>query len=280
MDDATPPGWDDYEKLTHELLGRLASVADIVMTRLERDVTLQGKATENRIDIVWEFADSTGELIRVIVECRSYSRRITQQALHSWRSVIDDVSVPGLTTVGVMVTTKGYQSGAQQVAESYGVVICELRLPNEADLANRATQVNVTIRPRFTHLTDLDAKAVEQSGGATFVGQLGQFFLDYDDGSSMRMLDLLLLGELTPVTQPPAPAHRIVRSFDSPVTLRHLDQGVAGVMEISATLTEVDASPILLEISGKERVAWMLANTLNGSHVWFAEDGKIWQTPN
>jgi hypothetical protein len=50
-----------------------------------------------------------------------------QQALHGWRSVVDDVGEAGIETIGVMVTTAGYQSGAQRVADSYGIVILELR---------------------------------------------------------------------------------------------------------------------------------------------------------
>jgi hypothetical protein len=115
-----PLEWRSYEQLTEELVGPLGSAHGITTLRLERDVLLRGHATHNRIDVLWEFRLASSQLVRILFECRSYARRINQQALHSWRSVVDDAAEPGIETIGVMVTTTGYQSGAQRVADSYG----------------------------------------------------------------------------------------------------------------------------------------------------------------
>ena len=135
MNAPAPPAWRSYEELTEELAARLATANDIMTVRLERDVLLSGRATDNRIDVLWEYQSAAGPLVRALFECRSYARRINQQALHSWRSIVDDVTEPGIETIGAMVTTTGYQSGAQRVADSYGIVILELRTPIERDLA-------------------------------------------------------------------------------------------------------------------------------------------------
>ncbi len=278
--DAKNPAWGSYEELTEHLMRRIGDADAISTLRLERKVTLPGRATENEIDVVWEFRDRDGRLVRLLFECRSYASRITQQALHSWRSVVDDVSEAGVETIGVMVTTVGYQSGAQRVADTYGIVICELRSPTGADLAGRLVKVRMEIKSRLPQVNDLKVEATEQlSDDLEFRGALGEFYLDLDDGTSELLGDHLLRGELVALDEPPTAPHRVTRTFACLAVLRRLDEPIARVREVSATVSEVEMEPAIVE-TGMEGVAWMLANTLTGSRVWFAEDGRIWHTPS
>jgi hypothetical protein len=108
MTGAPPPEWRSYEEVTEELMRRIGAADGIATLRLERDVLMAGRATENQIDVLWEFREASGLVVRLLFECRSYRRRINQQALHSWRSVVDDVSDRGIETIGVMVSSTGY----------------------------------------------------------------------------------------------------------------------------------------------------------------------------
>jgi hypothetical protein len=200
--------------------------------------------------------------------------------LHSWRSIVDDVSEPGVETVGVMVTTTGYQSGAQRVADTYSIVILELRAPTERDLANRWRSVRTELAVRMPLVTDLSVDAIEQlAADATVNGALGEFFLDLEDGTRIRLIDHLLRGELSSIREPPTEPHPVTRTFASPVLLSHGDEPIARVVEIRATVSEAQAERVVIETSTAD-IAWMLADTLNGSRIWFADDGRIWQTPS
>lgn len=278
--DAASPQWRSYEEVTEELVGRLGAVSGLTTLRLERDVPVSGRANDNQIDVLWEFQRESGERVRLLFECRSYKRRINQQALHSWRSIVDDVSEAGVETVGVMVTTTGYQSGAQRVADTYGIGILELRAPTERDLANRWRSVRTQLVIRAPHVTDLAVDATEQlRTDASVNGALGEFFLDLEDGTTERLMDHLLHGELSTMTEPPTEPHAVTRTFASPVLLRHGEEPIARVVQIRATVSEAQAEPIVIETS-TEDIAWMLADTLTGSRIWFAADGRIWQTPS
>jgi Restriction endonuclease len=280
MAESPDPEWGSYEQLTEGLMRQIGAVDRIETVRLERDVVLAGLATENQIDVVWEFKSESGQLVRLLFECRRHGRRITQQALHSWRSVVADVSETGVETIGVMVTTTGYQAGAQRVADTYGIVICELRAPTDEDLAGRIWSVRVQMIPRLPTVTDLDVKATEQLGAAaSFDGALGEFSVELADGTISALGDELLRGELDPLDQPPTPRHGVTRTYDPPVMLRRVEESIAKVWQISATVGEVESDPTTIE-SQTGRIAWMLANTLTGSHTWFAEDGRIWRTPS
>jgi hypothetical protein len=274
------PQWNSYEELTNELLDRLARAAGIQTTRLERNVVMQGRSTANQIDVLWEFLDANGLPGRMLFECRSYASAIKQQAVHSWRSVVDDIAVDDVATVGVMATTTGYQSGAQNVAETYGIVILELREPSKDDTANRLWGIDVTLRPRLPRIVDFQVDAVEALSDRREVRALGSELMIEDGvGGRQAALEMLFAGEMNDINGPPTPFHRVVRSFDPPRVVFVEGEPLARVRAIAATVGEIDGDPFEFRFGGLENIAWMLKNTLSEARVWFAHDGRIWSTP-
>lgn len=73
---------------------------------------------------------------------------------------MDDVTEADVPTFGVMVTTTGYQSGARNVADTYGIVILELRQPTDVDLADRVLEVNIMVEFRIPRVVDLEVEVV------------------------------------------------------------------------------------------------------------------------
>lgn len=276
---ADQPQWGSYEDVTREVVDRLARAAGVQTTRLERNVVMRGRATANQIDVLWEFVDANGSPARVVFECRSYSTAIKQQALHSWRSVVDDITVDHVATVGVMVTTTGYQSGAQGVAETYDIVILELREPDEADAADRVWEINVALRPRLPRVANFRIDPVEVSSGQREVRVLGSDLMIEDGkGAQQNALQVLLAGELNTIHGPPTPFHEVVRQFE-PARVLFIDGApLARVRAIAATVGEVDGDPFEFRVGGLEHIAWMLKDTLTGARVWFANDGRVWST--
>ena len=121
--------WKTYEQVTAWIVEQISARVGVRTTRLEPG-RLVGKGTTNQIDLIWEFIDHYDRRIRLLFECRSYATRIEQSAVHAWRSVVDDVAQDGWETLGVIVTTTGYQAGATRLAETYGITIFELRTPS------------------------------------------------------------------------------------------------------------------------------------------------------
>jgi hypothetical protein len=241
---------------------------------------MQGRSTANQIDVLWEFLDSNGSPGRMVFECRSFASAIKQQALHSWRSVVDDIAIDDVATVGMMATTTGYQSGAQDIAETYGIVILELREPAEADTANRLWAIDVTLRPRLPRVVDFQVDAIEALSDQLEVRVLGSELMIEDGGGGRQAaLEILLAGEINDINSPPTPFHRVVRAFDPPRVMFIEGEPLARVRAIAATVGEIDGDPFEFRVGGLENVAWMLKNTLSGARVWFALDGRIWSTP-
>jgi hypothetical protein len=143
-----PPDSGEYERLVEDLVGQLAVRAEVRSDRIERDAQVPGRGIVNQIDVLWDFADARGQPQRVVFEARSYRRRVEQGKLHAFRSVVDDIQDTARPVTGAMVTTVGYQSGAKDIASTYGLLVLELRAPTGADLANRVLKVVPQTEPR------------------------------------------------------------------------------------------------------------------------------------
>jgi hypothetical protein len=62
---AAPLLWRSYEELTEELMRRFGTASGIATLRLARNVLMSGRATENRIDVLWEFEPAPVRLVRL-----------------------------------------------------------------------------------------------------------------------------------------------------------------------------------------------------------------------
>lgn len=270
-----PLAASEYEKLTEWIVTALASDAPVRTVRIERDVKLQGAATTNQVDVLWTYEES-GREHTVLFECRSYGRTLTQQAVFAWSAVVKDLqSAVDSTLEGVMVTSTGYQRGAQAVADTYGIVILELRQPTEKDLAGRLLGINVELHLRTPFVRDVRVEATEVYADQTEFRAWGpDVELRHPDGTTELMVESLLRNELTGIRDEPTPAHAVMRTFDEPVRLIVEGEPKALVRAIRATVGETDAEPIRFEAGGRDRLAWMLKDTLSGTRAWFADDGR------
>ena len=111
-----------YELLTREIYQQILNQEMAQTVSVDHDVSVEGLTTKHQIDVYWEFK-LAGVRHRVLVQAKKWSRRVSKGAVLTFKGVLDDI--PG--TVGIIVTAKGYQRGALEVAKGYGIEICLLR---------------------------------------------------------------------------------------------------------------------------------------------------------
>jgi Restriction endonuclease len=211
----------EYELLTQRLMRLISERSPLQTTRLEHDIKLTGRSGLNQIDVIWEFLTPDGSPRRVIVECRNYQSQLKRQAVFAWRGVVDDLDSPDMPTLGVMVTVTGYQSGAQRVADTYGVVILHLREPTDQDVERRLMEIRVLPIIRIPYIgPDVHMEATQE------LAELPPGPIDAcdcellrADGSTVPLTDFLWSGELRGFNEPAVTPHRITRAFTPPVTL-------------------------------------------------------------
>jgi len=276
----TAPG-DEYELVVQSIVSQLAKRAGVDTTRLDHDVDLVGRATTNQIDVLWDFTDADGRAHRLVFEARDHKNPIKQGSLHAFRSVVDDVQSEDRPVDGVMVTTTGYQRGAKRIADTYGLLVLELRPPTPDDLANRLEAVIMTINPVIPVVTDVAIEVVDMLDPEAWEGRDPWAPLEIqEEGSDQAPLALqrvLTDGELGTLDTPRA-LHRVERVFESPATLALNHQPVATLHAVAATVGSGAAPPVTVTVGGLKRVAWMLRDALSGSRLWFGEHGAVWST--
>ena len=110
----------------------------------------------------------------------------------------------------MIVTSTGFQSGAQIVGESKEVLLLELRAPGDADWQGRITAVHVSATARVPVLLNVHAELVETAHGT--MG--GKMEVLYPDGTRRDVGEILLEGETAPLGQPPAAVRSVRREFN------------------------------------------------------------------
>ncbi len=267
--------------VVHGIMRQLSKRAGVDTTRLEHDVAVPGWATTNQIDVLWDFTDAAGRKRRVVFEARDHKSPIKQGSLHAFRSVVDDIQTEDRPVDGVMVTTTGYQSGAKRIAETYGLLVLELRQPTPDDLANRLESIVITINPVVPVVDDLGIEVIEMLDPEAWQNRDPWAPLEVKQEASAQALlplqRILTDGELGTFEAPRA-LHWVQRVFDPPATLMLNHKPVATLHAVTATVGSSAAPSVTVTVGGLETVAWMLRDALTGARLWFGEAGEIWST--
>jgi|SRR5271166_567253 len=264
----------EYEELTKKLVGLLASHFGAITTRLERNVTIDGRSGPNQIDVIWE-GPIGDEVQRFVFECRHYKSPIKRAALHAFRSIVDDIGAE-MPTTGLMVTRTGYQSGAIQVADTYDIIVIELHEPTQQDTTGRLLQINFSMTMRFPVVTDVRYDFVQGEYLDEFVPP--EIMLVDAGAGPVPLFAVLAQGEMSPVGQPPAAPHPVTKEFNPPAALVFDDEQSVHVTAIHATVGEADHTTNRKIGPGEEGLAWVAKDALGGTRAWFAKNGRVWVT--
>lgn len=173
-----------------------------------------------------------------------------------------------------MVTTTGYQRGSKRLAETYGVMIAELRSPQPKDVQNKLLKINIGFTMRMPTIRDIEMQFEEVYAEGNFDTQLGLVTFDVD-GSRTGLVECLSAGECSPIGDPPTPLHPVIRQFDPAVTIYIDRKPVAKVSTITAIVGDSD-SPFTVSVGpGIENVAWMLKDAIGDTTIWFGDKDEI-----
>ena len=143
----------EYEQFTRKVFAGLSSQKRVKTIKLQHHVKLLGNSgTRHQIDVYWEY-EKDGQLHKVAIECKNYSKNVPIGKVRDFYGVIDDIG--GLQ--GIMITRKGFQDGAKKYAASKNIHLKELRAPiGKESLAGRViTDFHISMR-RCLYLVDED----------------------------------------------------------------------------------------------------------------------------
>lgn len=131
--------WERFEERVKHIYDALLNI-NREKVAVSRDVKLKGHdGLVHQFDVYYEFSRA-GVSHRVAIECKDKSRPIDKDAVMAFRGKVFDV----LGLQGVMVSAKGYQSGAKKYAEDNGIIAITMeQLPHVGELLAMRLERNV-----------------------------------------------------------------------------------------------------------------------------------------
>lgn len=97
----------------------------------------------------WEY-QFAGVLHKVAIECKNYSTAISKGKVRDFFGVLSDIG----NLSGIMVTKKGYQKGAKELAEYYGINLMVIRDAIDEDWKGRLRRLNTKIQATSFRVTN------------------------------------------------------------------------------------------------------------------------------
>lgn len=118
---------------------------------VQHDVKLKGTSgQEHQIDVYWEY-EFAGITNKVAIECKEYSKPLPIGKVRDFYGVLTDLK----DVKGIMVTSNGYQKGAKDYAQTYGINLKELSVSDEVPvIAEIENHLHVSLRRRLFMLDE------------------------------------------------------------------------------------------------------------------------------
>ena len=148
----------EYELFVKEIYECLNQADGLTDIEIQHDVKLKGASgVEHQIDIFWKFTKGSVNY-KVAIECKDYTRPVSKEKIMAFHSVLTDIG----NIHGIFASKMGYQKGAKEYADSYGIQLMEIRHPLESDWKGRMKNIHLNfhmkginnIRPEI--FVDLD----------------------------------------------------------------------------------------------------------------------------
>ncbi len=131
----------EYEELAVAVYQGLLRAEGIENVQVRHNIDLVGRSgVAHQIDVFWEFCQA-GVPHRVIVECKHHGLPISLLHVRNLFAVAHDVDARA-----IIVSTEGFQAGAEAFARYYGIGTKVLRKPRPEDWEGRIRDFHVDIQ--------------------------------------------------------------------------------------------------------------------------------------
>ena len=137
----------NYESLVEQVFLELMRQDNVENIKVEKNKVLQGKSTKHEIDVYWEFKVGSINYV-TIIQAKDWENKVPQSEVLLLKAILDDI--PGQPR-GILVTKTGYQSGAIETAKINGIILYELREPNDSDWEGRIKTIHLQMKYFIPH---------------------------------------------------------------------------------------------------------------------------------
>lgn len=113
--------------------------------QVEHNTKIIGRSgVAHQIDVLWRFKQAGVEHL-VVIECKNYTSNLTLEKVRNFFGVIHDIG----NAQGLIITKTGYQTGAVEFANHYGIGLKVLRKPDGNDWQGRVKNIHINIMAKM-----------------------------------------------------------------------------------------------------------------------------------
>lgn len=140
----------EYELLVQVVYQAILQQEGVENIEVQHNTPIRGRSgVEHQIDVYWEFRQA-GINHKVLIECKNYSSNLSLEKARNFFAVIHDIG----NAQGLIVTKTGFQSGAAEFCQYYGIGAKLLRKSTDKDWEGRVKKIHINIVPRVPASTD------------------------------------------------------------------------------------------------------------------------------
>lgn len=273
----------EYELFVKQVYDCLNQADGLTDVQIQHDVKLVGAAgVKHQIDVYWTFKRG-GVGYKVVVECKDYNRNVSIEKIRAFHSVLRDLG----NVYGIVVSREGFQSGAIQYANKYGIQLMEIRQMKDSDWERRLRNIGFRITMRtvgeIRSELAINKKKAEEMGvtipeNNEICMQTDQTRIDYErmivnkniveEKGSKTMNDLI---QKLPMEKLGNDNHFLFQFEDA---LIHLDGHDLPVDGIGFTYDVIESSE-QIDIRGDDVIIALVKNIIDGSEQTIDRFGHV-----
>lgn len=149
----------EYERFTQQVYQQLLNCRHPNIANVQHNIKLEGRSgCKHQIDVYWEY-EKNGVKHRVAIECKNYSKHVPKEKVCAFNGVLIDLD----GVEGIMVSKKGFQSGAKLYAKECDISLQELREPEVGETFIGNMMLNIHSEKRSTLFAVDEQRAKEHN---------------------------------------------------------------------------------------------------------------------
>ncbi|MDQ3255134.1 MAG: restriction endonuclease [Acidobacteriota bacterium] len=270
----------DYEKLVQEIYQTLHEAEGIGTIKIGHNIKIEGRSgCKHQIDVYWEF-EVVGQVHRVAIECKNYTRAVEIGKLRDFFGVMHDVG----NIKGIFVTKTGYDSGAVKFANYYNISLQEARFPAEDDWEGRVKDINFEVTVYFPRVTErrivfdndwlLKNKEVMPESLAFFPSKSLEYEIVMYDSDGNKIVDMYEMENRLPRYGKEEQGRQATIQFKKDAYLDTPNVGRVKVNQIEFTYDVVGPS-VSGSVRGEEVAKAILKDVKTGRINFFDKHGNV-----
>ncbi len=254
-----------YEKYIEKICKSINSYRCFNLIELTQNKKIVGDSgVEHQIDVYWEFVFNS-KRYKCIFECKNYENKISKDKIATLDSISHDIQ----NSIPIIVSTKGFQSGAQAYAKARGVTPFICRELYDEDWHNRVKtfEIHLIVNNPIINISVISHD--ENCDNMRLTNIMMAVIHDYDKGIETSVCDFAKA-----IIKPDGIDTQKTIHFNNAFLFYEPEDIKVKVSDLLISI-KYDKSEEVITIDGDDYIQGLLFDVLNNQRAIIYNNGRI-----